>query len=193
MTGNSCSTIPSSVPAAMELSTGLTEDAWTRTSTSRGPGVGVGTSTRTVGAVPSLFRVMAFISCLSLGVRGFGCMKSPRFPATSPAQYPAGSGVGVSVLLRQPQGFEGLRVIPEELLVDDLAPAHHKDVCDLHVHLRAIACGDAPGLPHGNSVAGIDEVADRFHYVGVPGFADVLPLAHDRVPAYERPRLRPPL
>ena len=32
----------------------------------------------------------------------------PRSPATSPAQYPAGSGVGVSVLLRQPHGFEGL-------------------------------------------------------------------------------------
>ena len=27
-------------------------------------------------------------------------------------------------LLRQPQGFEGLRVIPEELLIDDLALAH---------------------------------------------------------------------
>src|SRR3954453_19281837 len=32
----------------------------------------------------------------------------PRSPATLPAQYPAGSGVGVSVLLRQPHGFEGL-------------------------------------------------------------------------------------
>ena len=40
---------------------------------------------------------------------------APRSPATSPAQYPAGSGVGVSVLLRQPHGFEGLGVIPEVL------------------------------------------------------------------------------
>ncbi len=32
---------------------------------------------------------------------------APRSPATSPAQYLAGSGVGVSVLLRQPHGFEG--------------------------------------------------------------------------------------
>ena len=32
--------------------------------------------------------------------------RSPRSPATSPAQYPAGSGVGVSVLLRQPHRFE---------------------------------------------------------------------------------------
>ena len=29
---------------------------------------------------------------------------APRSPATSPAQYPAGSGVGVSVLLRRPYG-----------------------------------------------------------------------------------------
>src|SRR3954447_20122601 len=33
---------------------------------------------------------------------------APCSPATLPAQYPAGSGVGVSVLLRQPHGFEGL-------------------------------------------------------------------------------------
>ena len=33
--------------------------------------------------------------------------RSPRSPATSPAQYPAGSGVGVNVLVRQPHGFEG--------------------------------------------------------------------------------------
>src|SRR4051794_24229648 len=32
-----------------------------------------------------------------------GC---PRSPATSPVQYPAGSEVGVSVLLRQAYGFE---------------------------------------------------------------------------------------
>ena len=32
---------------------------------------------------------------------------APRFPATSPAQYRAGSGVGVSVLLRQADGFDG--------------------------------------------------------------------------------------
>ena len=33
--------------------------------------------------------------------------RSARSPATSPAQYPAGSAVEVSVLLRQPHGFEG--------------------------------------------------------------------------------------
>src|SRR5437762_5303705 len=45
--------------------------------------------------------------------------RSPRSPATSPAQYPAGSGVGVSVLFRQPHGFEGFRLAHVELLVDD--------------------------------------------------------------------------
>ena len=34
--------------------------------------------------------------------------RSPRSPATSPAQYPAGSGVGVSVLLRQAQASGNL-------------------------------------------------------------------------------------
>jgi hypothetical protein len=77
----------------------------------------------------------------------------------------------VRALLRQPHGFEGFGVIQEELLVDDPACAHHKDVRDLQAHLRALAC-NTPGVPHGNSVAGVDEVADRFHYIGVPGFAD---------------------
>src|SRR2546428_8273602 len=96
-------------------------------------------------------------------------------------------------LLREAHGFEGLRVIPEPLLIEDPAITHHKDVCDLQVHLRAVDCCDTPYVPHGNAVAGVDEVADRFHYVGVPGFADVLPLAHDRLPAYPRSRLRPTL
>src|SRR4029079_14328695 len=51
------------------------------------------------------------------GVEGLGpglsprrsSAQSPRSPATSPAQYLAGSGVGVSVLLRQPHGFEGIQ------------------------------------------------------------------------------------
>ena len=45
--------------------------------------------------------------------------QAPRSPATSPAQYPAGSGVGVSVLLRQAHGFEGFRLAHVELHVDD--------------------------------------------------------------------------
>jgi hypothetical protein len=61
------------------------------------------------------------------------------FLATSPAQYPAGSGVGVSVLLRQPHGFEGFGVIPEELDSDDLALAHRDNVRHLDVPPRAVA------------------------------------------------------
>ena len=50
--------------------------------------------------------------------------RSPRSPATSPAQYPAGSGVGVSVLLRQAHGFEGLgRRSPEVLPAERPRPS----------------------------------------------------------------------
>src|SRR5436190_21171550 len=83
-------------------------------------------------------------------------------------------------------------MIPKELLVDDLALTQRQDVCDLQVHRRAVAC-DTPGMPHRNSVTSLAEVADRFHYVGVPGFADLLPLAHDCLPANAWPRLRPTL
>ena len=83
-------------------------------------------------------------------------------------------------------------MIPEELLVDDPALAHREDIRQLDVRLRALAY-PTPDLPHDNSVAGVDEVADRFHGVGIPGFADLLPLAHDRLPTHERPRLRPTL
>jgi hypothetical protein len=74
----------------------------------------------------------------------------------------------VSVLLRQPHGFEGFGVVPEELHEGDLALAHCADSGHLQVGLRAIARA-APVLPHGYSVADIDEVADRLQGVGVPG------------------------
>src|SRR4051812_15383073 len=63
------------MPAAMELSTGLTEDAWTRTSTSRGPGVGAGRSSRRAGDAPASSRVMAFmLTGVPLGFEGsVGC------------------------------------------------------------------------------------------------------------------------
>src|SRR5689334_11751260 len=92
----------------------------------------------------------------------------------------------------KPHGFEGLRVVPEEFLVVDLAFAQRKDVRHRQIHLRTPAC-HPPGLPHGDSVASVDEVADRFQSPRVPGFADPLPLAHDRLPAYERSRLGPAL
>src|SRR3954447_18006362 len=86
--------------------------------------------------------------------------RSPRSPATSPAQYPAGSGVGVSVLLRQPEGFEGLRMVPEVLHAEDPPLTHRVDARRLHIRLGTTARA-APDLPHGNSVANVDEVAYR--------------------------------
>src|SRR5215204_1066886 len=46
-------------------------------------------------------------------------------------------------------------------------------------------------VPHDNSIANVDEVTDRFSGVGVPRLAQLLELAHDRLPAEVRPRLRP--
>src|SRR3954449_1401589 len=51
--------ILASMPAAIPLSTGLTEEACTRTSTSLSAGVGSGRSSRRAGAVPAESRVMA--------------------------------------------------------------------------------------------------------------------------------------
>src|SRR3954452_17304944 len=63
MTGYSYSTpIWASMPAAIPLSTGLTEDACTRTSTSLSAGVGAGRSSRRAGAVRWLSTVMARMS-----------------------------------------------------------------------------------------------------------------------------------
>ncbi len=92
-------------------------------------------------------------------------------------------------LLRQPHRFEGLRVIPEELLVDDPALAHRRDACELHVRLRAMADA-APGEPCDDSIGHVDE-ADHFKGVSVPGLAHLHELAHEPLPAHERPRLRP--
>src|SRR3954453_7920750 len=60
MTGYSyCTPIWASRPAAIELSTGFTEEACTRTSTSLSAGVGSGRSSRSAGAVSAESRVMA--------------------------------------------------------------------------------------------------------------------------------------
>src|SRR5215218_1237981 len=63
MTGNSYSRpICLSIPAAIPLSAGLTEEAWTRTSTSFGGGVGAGRSSRSRGGVSNASRVTALIA-----------------------------------------------------------------------------------------------------------------------------------
>src|SRR3954463_12309059 len=54
--------MPASMPAAIPLSTGLTEEACTRTSTWLSAGAGAGRSSRRAGAVPWLSTVMARMS-----------------------------------------------------------------------------------------------------------------------------------
>jgi hypothetical protein len=48
-----------------------------------------------------------------------------------------------------------------------------------------------PDHPHGNSVGGVDEVADRFQGVGVEGLAALLKPTHGGLATYVGPRLRP--
>src|SRR5215217_1954213 len=63
-----------SMPAAMLLSTGLADEACTRTSTSPGRGFGVGRSSRAAGEAPASLSVMAFIFCVPSGFEGsVGC------------------------------------------------------------------------------------------------------------------------
>src|SRR5215207_4619552 len=69
MTGNSYSIpICLSIPAAIPLSAGLTEEACTRTSTSFGAGVGAGRSSRSRGGVSKASRVTAFIAQVPFSV-----------------------------------------------------------------------------------------------------------------------------
>ena len=67
----------------------------------------------------------------------------------------------MSVLRRQPQGFEGLRVVPEVLHAEQPATAHCEDARCLDVGPRAMTCA-TPDEPHDNPVVNIDEVADQF-------------------------------
>src|SRR2546421_3793470 len=75
---------------------------------------------------------------------------------------------------------------------DDPALAHRVDARHRQVRLRAVAHATPDG-PQNNSVGGVDEVANQFEGVGIPGLAHLLELAHDRLPTYVWPRLRPSL
>src|SRR5438552_16914128 len=79
--------------------------------------------------------------------------------ATSPAQYPAGSGVGASVLLRQARGFERLSATGEDLQSHGLALAHRPKMCSPRIHLDAAPLA-APcvSTQHHNEVARRDVV-----------------------------------
>src|SRR5215213_5928849 len=79
--------------------------------------------------------------------------QSPRSPATSPAQYRAGSGVGVSVLLREAHGFEGPLRISESPEVDDLSLA--EPINPTHWRVRLHAAG----------LASVSKSSDRYYEV----------------------------
>src|SRR4029078_7353271 len=98
--------------------------------------------------------------------------------------------VGVSVLLRQPHGFEGPRMTYEVLLVEDPTVAYRVDDRKLQIYLGSSAYAP-PGDSHDNSVAGVDELTDCFDGVGVPRLSQLLELAHDCVSTAIRPLLPP--
>jgi hypothetical protein len=70
-------------------------------------------------------------------------------------------------------------VSPPSYPLDDPCLAHGGDACELQIRLGAASLA-AP-----DSVANIDEVADQFKGVGVPGFADSGSLAQECDPLWE--------
>src|SRR5690348_4684859 len=64
-------------------------------------------------------------------------------------------------LLRDPEGFERLGVIPEELLEEDQAVAHREHIRQLDVRPRTLT-DPTPDLPHDDPVTYLDEIADGF-------------------------------
>src|SRR4051794_24432846 len=94
---------------------------------------GSGRSISVIPAVPAASSVttIAFMAIVSSLICHFGgsrtnaddrlpadplAARSPRSPATSSAQYPAASGVDVSVSLRQPHGVRQTSLLPPALL-----------------------------------------------------------------------------
>src|SRR4051794_13770221 len=106
------------------------------------------------------------------GARSLGA-PAPCSPATSPAQYPAGSGVCVSVLLRQPHGFEGLRLVVVVVDPRDLAVSESGDDGVLALDANATS---APSGPHNDErndlIARVNE-ALKLHRVALEGLAPV--------------------
>src|SRR5215211_1348521 len=86
VTGNSWATISFSIPAAMELSTGFTEEALTRTSTSSSAGVGAGRSLRRPGEESKSSRVMALMVCVFSFLGCLLCMTVASCTARSSRQ-----------------------------------------------------------------------------------------------------------
>ena len=62
------------------------------------------------------------------------------------------------------------------------------DRCELKIQLGTVT-NATPDMPHGNSIANVDEVANRLHRDGFPRLAELLALAHDCLTAYEGHRV----
>src|SRR6185503_15605838 len=100
--------------------------------------------------------------------------RSRRSPATSPEQYPAGSGVGVSVLLRQPHGFEGRSAFGVDHQSYCLATSHCRDVrgTRLRLHATSFSCSANVNEDH-DLIAHVEESLG-FHPQVVPNLKEAL-------------------
>jgi hypothetical protein len=96
----------------------------------------------------------------------------------------------VSVLLRQAHGFEGVRTTMEELLMEKLSVSNGPDSSELGGGIRTTANG-TPNMAYKDSVAKVQEVADRVQRIPLPGFAQKVVLTHNRFPSHERTWLWP--
>src|SRR3954447_17749570 len=83
---------------------------------------------------------------------------APCSPATSPAQYPAGSGVGVTVLLRQPHGFEGLLPLLVETDARDAPVADRPHPGSASLGFDPVATLDVNGDGRHHVLASFDEL-----------------------------------
>src|SRR3954447_6905867 len=106
---------------------------------------------------------------------------APCSPATSPAQYPAGSGVGVNVWLRQAHGFEGFRSCGEGAPPYALPVPQPIDVPELLRHLHPAARGVPPRAEGCNRQFSKVVHLENFDAVVRPDGEYVLPPAADTV------------
>src|ERR1043166_258788 len=100
--------------------------------------------------------------------------RSPRSPATSPAQYPAGSGVGVSVLLREPQGLEGLGAFGVDHQSYRFAVSHRHEMCGTRLRLHATSFSCSANMNEDHDLIAHLEESLGFHPQVVPNFQEAL-------------------
>jgi len=97
-----------------------------------------------------------------LGSRGYSCRTAI---ATPPPHFDV---VLRHRLLRQPGGFEGFLVVPEELKGHVFAVANRVEARQLDACLRPLALA-SPDKAHHDPVTNIDEVGDHFRRIDCPG------------------------